>query len=109
LPALMFLIIAATIMVRLDWRLAVLVIAFAPALIATRAAPEQTTRERTLFDRWAAIYSRFNEVLSGRRAWLMFDEPTFALDTESEEAVQSAIDNLSTAAPSLSSRTGCRP
>jgi ABC-type multidrug transport system fused ATPase/permease subunit len=65
LPALMFLIIAATIMVRLDWRLAVLVIAFAPALIATRAAPEQTTRERTLFDRWAAIYSRFNEVLSG--------------------------------------------
>src|SRR3954468_16116426 len=30
LPAIMFLIIAATIMVRLDWRLAVLVIAFAP-------------------------------------------------------------------------------
>jgi ATP-binding cassette subfamily B protein len=54
-------------MVRLDWRLAVLVIAFAPlpALIAARAAPEQTTRERTLLDRWAAIYSRFNEVLSG--------------------------------------------
>jgi ATP-binding cassette subfamily B protein len=67
LPAVMFLIIAATIMVRLDWRLAVLVIAFAPlpALIAARAAPEQTTRERTLLDRWAAIYSRFNEVLSG--------------------------------------------
>ncbi len=67
LPSVMFLIIAATIMVRLDWRLAVLVIAFAPlpALIAARAAPEQTTRERTLLDRWAAIYSRFNEVLSG--------------------------------------------
>jgi ATP-binding cassette, subfamily B, bacterial len=68
LPAVMFLIIAATIMVvRLDWRLAVLVIAFAPlpALLAARAAPEQTTRERTLLDRWAAIYSRFNEVLSG--------------------------------------------
>ncbi len=49
----MFLIIAATIMVRLDWRLAVLVIAFAPlpALIAARAAPEQTTRERTLLNR----------------------------------------------------------
>ncbi len=67
LPAVMFLIIAATIMVRLEWRLALLVIAFAPlpALIAARAAPEQTTRERTLLDRWAAIYSRFNEVLSG--------------------------------------------
>ena len=67
LPAIMFLIIAATIMVRLDWRLAVLVIAFAPlpGLIAARAAPEQTQRERTLLDRWAHIYSRFNEVLSG--------------------------------------------
>jgi ATP-binding cassette subfamily B protein len=67
LPAIMFLIIAATIMVRLDWRLALLVIAFAPlpAIIAARAAPEQTNRERTLLDRWAAIYSRFNEVLSG--------------------------------------------
>jgi ATP-binding cassette, subfamily B, bacterial len=67
LPALMFLIIAATIMIRLEWRLAILVIAFAPlpGLIAARAAPEQTTRERTLLDRWAQIYSRFNEVLSG--------------------------------------------
>jgi ATP-binding cassette subfamily B protein len=67
LPAVMFLIIAATIMFRLDWRLAALVIAFAPlpALIAARAAPEQTLRERTLLDRWAQIYSRFNEVLSG--------------------------------------------
>jgi ATP-binding cassette subfamily B protein len=67
LPAVMFLIIAAAIMFRLDWRLASLVIAFAPlpALIAARAAPEQTLRERTLLDRWAQIYSRFNEVLSG--------------------------------------------
>ena len=41
-------------------------IAFAPlpALIAAFAAPEQTRRERTLLDRWARIYSRFNEVLS---------------------------------------------
>lgn len=67
LPAIMFLVIAASIMLRLDWRLALLVLAFAPlpALIAARAAPEQTQRERTLLDRWAAIYSRFNEVLSG--------------------------------------------
>jgi ATP-binding cassette subfamily B protein len=34
-------------------------------LIAARAAPEQTMREQTLLDRWARIYSRFNEVLSG--------------------------------------------
>jgi ATP-binding cassette, subfamily B, bacterial len=67
LPAAVFLIIAVTIMFRLDWRLALLVLVFAPmpALIAIRAAPEQVRRERLLMDRWAHIYSRFNEVLSG--------------------------------------------
>lgn len=67
LPAVIFLIIAIWIMLGLDWRLALVVIAFAPlpALIAMFAAPEQTRRERVLLDRWARIYSRFNEVLSG--------------------------------------------
>jgi ATP-binding cassette subfamily B protein len=67
LPSLVFLIVAISIMFGLDWRLALLVLIFAPlpALIAVRAAPEQTRRERALLDRWAHIYSRFNEVLSG--------------------------------------------
>jgi ATP-binding cassette subfamily B protein len=67
LPSLIFLCIAAFIMVRLDWRLALVVLAFAPlpGLIAMRAGPEQSRRERSLLDRWAHIYSRFNEVLSG--------------------------------------------
>ena len=67
LPALAFLVIAMVIMFRLDWRLALLVLVFAPmpALIALRAAPEQVRRERALLDRWVGIYSRFNEVLSG--------------------------------------------
>src|SRR3954453_21935802 len=67
LPSLIFLGIAAVIMFSLDWILALVVLAFAPvpALIAMRAGPEQTRRERTLLDRWAHIYSRFNEVLSG--------------------------------------------
>jgi ATP-binding cassette subfamily B protein len=67
LPSLIFLIIALVIMFSLDWRLALVVLVFAPmpALIAMRAGPEQTRRERTLLDRWAHIYSRFNEVLSG--------------------------------------------
>jgi ATP-binding cassette subfamily B protein len=67
LPAIVFLGISVAIMFSLDWRLALLVLAFAPipALIAVRAAPEQMRRERTLLDRWAKIYSRFNEVLSG--------------------------------------------
>lgn len=66
-PALVYLVLSVVVMIELDWRLAVAVIAFAPfpALIAAWAAPEQTRRERTLLDRWAKIYSRFNEVLSG--------------------------------------------
>jgi ATP-binding cassette subfamily B protein len=67
LPALVYLVISLIVMVQLDWRLALIVVAFAPlpALITAFATPEQTRRERTLLDRWAKIYSRFNEVLSG--------------------------------------------
>ncbi len=67
MPSVIFLAIAVVIMLRLEWRLALLVLLFAPlpALIAARAGPEQMQRERTLLDRWAKIYSRFNEVLSG--------------------------------------------
>lgn len=67
LPSMIFLLVAITIMLQLEWRLALMVLAFAPlpALIAARAGPEQMQRERTLLDRWAQIYSRFNEVLSG--------------------------------------------
>jgi ATP-binding cassette subfamily B protein len=66
-PSLVFLLISIWIMLRLDFRLALLVLVFAPlpALIAMRAAPEQVKRERTLLDQWSRIYSRFNEVLSG--------------------------------------------
>lgn len=67
LPSVVYLAIAVGIMLQLDHRLALLVLAFAPlpALLAARAAPEQTQRERSLLDRWTKIYSRFNEVLSG--------------------------------------------
>jgi ATP-binding cassette, subfamily B, bacterial len=66
-PAIVYLLISVVIMFRLDWRLAMVVLAFAPlpAITAAMATPEQTRRERTLLDRWAKIYSRFNEVLSG--------------------------------------------
>lgn len=67
LPALVYLVLSVVVMLKLEWRLALLVLAFAPlpALIAAAATPEQTRRERTLLDQWAKIYSRFNEVLSG--------------------------------------------
>lgn len=66
-PSILYLIISIVIMLQLEWRLALLLLAFAPlpAIIAALATPEQTQRERTLLDRWARIYSRFNEVLSG--------------------------------------------
>lgn len=67
LPALVYLVISIVVMVQMEWRLALLVLLFAPlpGWIAARAAPEQITRERRLLDQWAKIYSRFNEVLSG--------------------------------------------
>jgi ATP-binding cassette, subfamily B, bacterial len=66
-PAIVYLIISIFVMLKLNWKLAVLVLAFAPlpAVIAALAAPVQTRRERTLLDQWSKIYSRFNEVLSG--------------------------------------------
>jgi ATP-binding cassette, subfamily B, bacterial len=67
LPAVVYLVVAATIMLRLDLRLGLLVIAFAPvpAIVGALASKEQTARERTLMDRWTKLFSRFNEVLSG--------------------------------------------
>jgi ATP-binding cassette, subfamily B, bacterial len=67
LPAIVYLVLSIIVMLQLEWRLALLVMAFAPlpAIVAAAASPEQTRRERTLLDQWAKIYSRFNEVLSG--------------------------------------------
>jgi ATP-binding cassette subfamily B protein len=66
-PAAVYLVLSVAIMLRLDVRLALAVVAFAPmpALIARLAAPVQQRRERALLERWVRIYSRFNEVLSG--------------------------------------------
>ena len=38
---------------------------YAIAVLVILFAPRQIARERTLLERWMAIYSRFNEVLSG--------------------------------------------
>ncbi|MHC1766560.1 MAG: ABC transporter ATP-binding protein [Verrucomicrobiia bacterium] len=66
-PAVLYLAIAIGVMIELNWKLALLVVSFAPlpAIIAAFAGPEQTRRERTLFNQYVRIYSRFNEVLSG--------------------------------------------
>jgi ATP-binding cassette subfamily B protein len=67
IPAATYLLISIAVMLKLEWRLALLVLVFAPmpVLIAQWAGPRQTSRERNLMDRWVKIYQRFNEVLSG--------------------------------------------
>lgn len=66
-PAIIYLVLSVIVMLRMNWKLALVVLAFAPmpGIIAAFATPEQTRRERTLLDQWSKIYSRFNEVLSG--------------------------------------------
>jgi ATP-binding cassette subfamily B protein len=66
LPSVLFLILALAVMFRLDWRMTLLVLAFVPlpTIIAMKASPKQVKREKFLMNQWAAIYSRFNEVLS---------------------------------------------
>jgi ATP-binding cassette, subfamily B, bacterial len=85
-PAVLYLAISVFFMFRMNWKLAVLVLCFAPvpALIATFASPEQVRRERTLLDQWARIYGRFNEVLSG-----ILTVRSFAMeDTEKDRFLQ---------------------
>lgn len=67
LPAAVYLCISVWIMLELDWRLAILVLAFTPLpiIITALASREHIRRERTLLDKWMNIYSRFNEVLAG--------------------------------------------
>lgn len=67
IPTLVYLALSVVFMARMDWRLSLVVLVFTPlpALIGIWAADEQTQREQVLLDRWARIYSRFNEVLSG--------------------------------------------
>jgi ATP-binding cassette, subfamily B, bacterial len=66
-PAILYLGISVFLMFKLNWKMAVLVLSFAPvpAIIAAFASPEQVRRERKLLDQWSKIYGRFNEVLSG--------------------------------------------
>ena len=67
LAGLSYFALAAVAMLRLDWRLtlAVLFVLPLPALIGVWAATEQAERERKLADRWARLYSRFAEVMTG--------------------------------------------
>jgi ATP-binding cassette subfamily B protein len=66
-PSVVYLVLSAFFMLRLDWRLALVTAVFAPlpAIIGARASKEQMSRERDLMKRWTRIFARLNEVLSG--------------------------------------------
>jgi len=66
-PSLIYLSLSVAVMFRVDYRLALVVLLFAPlpAVVGAFAAREQTRREQNLTQRWTRIFSRFNEVLSG--------------------------------------------
>jgi ATP-binding cassette subfamily B protein len=101
LPAVLFLGIAASIMIQLEWRLALIVLLFAPvpALFAVRAGPEQVRREKTLLDKWSKIYARFNEVLSGIlvvRSFAMEDAEKERFLNEVGEANRAVIRGVAT-------------
>lgn len=66
LPSVLFLVMALFVMFRLDWKMTLLVLAFAPlpTIIAWKVSPKQVKREKFLMNQWGRIYSRFNEVLS---------------------------------------------
>jgi ATP-binding cassette subfamily B protein len=67
LPTLLYFGVALVAMVKLDWRLAVLVISFTPLppLTAAWAAREQARRERRLLDQEASVAGRLYETLQG--------------------------------------------
>lgn len=89
LPSVLYLVFSLTLMFRLDWRLSLVVLFFAPlpALVGAWAAREQTHRERTLLDRWTRIYSRFNEVLAG-----IVTVKSFAMEEEEQRRFLTEVD-----------------
>jgi ATP-binding cassette subfamily B protein len=89
LPSVLYLVFSLTLMFRLDWRLSLVVLFFAPlpALVGAWAAREQTRRERTLLDRWTRIYSRFNEVLAG-----IVTVKSFAMEEEEQHRFLTEVD-----------------
>ena len=99
IPAIAYLLMAVVVMFQLEWRMALLVLAFSPlpAIIATWAAPSQSKREEFLMHKWGKIYSRFNEVLSGIvtvRSFAMEDYEKQRFLTHVNEANQTVVNGV---------------
>ncbi|MFL5306162.1 MAG: ABC transporter ATP-binding protein [Polyangia bacterium] len=92
LPALIYIAIAAVMMLQLDRTLTLLTVALLPlpALIGVWAAPTQTARDQALLDRWRKIYGRFNEVLGG-----IATVKSFAMEQEEKRRFVREVDGAS--------------
>ncbi|MDQ2670775.1 MAG: ABC transporter ATP-binding protein/permease, partial [Gemmatimonadota bacterium] len=88
LPNVAYLAISLVAMARLEWRLLLVVVAFAPmpALVGMWAAREQTSRERRLLQQWTRVFARFHEVLSG-----MLTVKGFAMEKAEQERFLSGV------------------
>ena len=73
-PSLVYLALSLFAMWRMEWRLAFVVLLFAPvpALVGALATSQQTAREHWLMTHWTHVYSRLNEVLAGIRTVKLF-------------------------------------
>jgi ATP-binding cassette subfamily B protein len=66
-PSLVYLAVSAAVMICMDWRLSLAVLAIAPfpAVIGAVASREQMAREQALMQRWTKLFGRFHEILMG--------------------------------------------
>ncbi|HEV7990606.1 MAG TPA: ABC transporter ATP-binding protein [Gemmatimonadaceae bacterium] len=73
-PSLVYLGLSIFAMWRMEWRLAAVVLAFAPlpAIVGAYASGQQRAREQWLMAHWTRVYSRLNEVLAGIRTVKLF-------------------------------------
>ena len=74
IPSIAYLVLSIVAMWRMEWRLALVVLLFAPlpAIAGALASREQTAREQWLMTHWTHLYSRLNEVLAGIRTVKLF-------------------------------------
>jgi ATP-binding cassette subfamily B protein len=89
LPAIIYIVLAAIMMLRLQMTLTLLTLALlpVPALVGIWAAPTQTRRDQSLLDRWRKIYARFNEVLGG-----IATVKSFAMEQEEKRRFMRDVD-----------------
>jgi ATP-binding cassette subfamily B protein len=89
-PSAAYLLLAIAMMFSLSPALGLLSLAFAPVpvIIARLASNDQLARERTLMERWARVYQRFNETLSA-----IVTVKSFAMEDREKQRFLAEVDD----------------